>query len=76
MFPRAPLLVLSLLSVLARAHTDALFTSSISYCAPPTAVLVQQSRLGEISRDELAEVITEAWAAKAPRKLVREFFGE
>jgi hypothetical protein len=40
------------------------------------AVLVQQSRLGEISRDELAEVITEAWAAKAPRKLVREFFGE
>lgn len=40
------------------------------------AVLVQQSRLGEISRDELAEVITDAWAAKAPKKLVREFFGE
>ena len=40
------------------------------------AVLVQQSRLGEISRDELAEVITEAWAAKAPKKLVRELFGE
>ncbi len=40
------------------------------------AVLVQQSRLGEISRDELAEVITDAWAAKAPQKLVREFFGE
>ncbi len=40
------------------------------------AVLVQQSRLGEIDRDELAEVITEAWAAKAPRTLVREFFGE
>ena len=40
------------------------------------AVLVQQSRLGEISRDELAEVITEAWAVKAPKKLVREFFGE
>ena len=41
-----------------------------------SAVLVQQSRLGEMSRDELAEVITEAWAAKAPRRLVREFFGE
>jgi len=41
-----------------------------------SAVLVQQSRLGEISRDELTEVITEAWAAKAPRKLVREHFGE
>ena len=40
------------------------------------AVLVQQSRLGEISRDELAEVITDAWAAKAPKKLVREFFGD
>lgn len=40
------------------------------------AVLVQQSRLGEISRDELAEVITDAWATKAPKKLVREFFGE
>ena len=40
------------------------------------AVLVQQSRLGEISRQELVEVITEAWAAKAPKKLVREHFGE
>lgn len=39
------------------------------------AVLVQLSRLGEISRDELAEVITDAWAAKAPQKLVREYFG-
>jgi hypothetical protein len=39
------------------------------------AVLVQQSRLGEISRDELAEVIAEAWAAVAPKRLVREYFG-
>ena len=36
------------------------------------AVLVQQSRLGEISRDELAEVITDAWAHRAPKRLVRE----
>ena len=41
-----------------------------------SAVLVQQSRLGEISRQELVEVITEAWAAKAPKKLVREHLGE
>jgi hypothetical protein len=41
-----------------------------------SAVLVQQSRLGEISREELAEVITDAWATKAPKRLVREFFGE
>lgn len=40
------------------------------------AVLVQQSRLGEIGRDELAEIITEAWATKAPKKLVREFFAD
>ena len=39
------------------------------------AVLVQQARLGEITRDELAEVITEAWRATAPKKLVREFLG-
>ena len=40
------------------------------------AVLVQQSRLREISRDELAEVIADAWATRAPKKLAREFFGE
>ena len=33
-------------------------------------------RLGEISRQELAEVITDAWAAKAPEKLVREHLGD
>jgi len=36
------------------------------------AVLVQLSRLGEISRDELAEVITDAWRACAPKRLVKE----
>lgn len=36
------------------------------------AVLVQQSRLGEIDRDELAEIITDAWATKAPKRLVQE----
>ncbi|GAB3762777.1 hypothetical protein FB382_001397 [Nocardioides ginsengisegetis] len=40
------------------------------------AVLVQQSRLGEIDRDELAEVITEAWATMAPKPLARKFFGD
>ena len=39
-----------------------------------SAVLVQQSRLGEIEREELAEIITDAWAAKAPKTLVRKFF--
>jgi hypothetical protein len=38
------------------------------------AVLVQQSRLGEVDRDELAEIITDAWASRAPKSLVREYF--
>ena len=39
------------------------------------AVLVQQSRLGQISRQELEEVITDAWATKAPARLVKEHLG-
>jgi hypothetical protein len=39
------------------------------------AVLVQQSRLGEITRQELEEIITDAWAAKAPKKLVKDHLG-
>jgi hypothetical protein len=38
------------------------------------AVLVQQSRLGEIDRDELAEIITEAWGHMAPKKLAKAYF--
>jgi len=38
------------------------------------AVLVQQSRLGELSRDELVEVITEAWRVVAPKSLVKKHF--
>jgi hypothetical protein len=37
------------------------------------AVLVQLSRLGEISRDELVEVITDAWCACAQKALVKKF---
>ncbi|WP_137295052.1 MmcQ/YjbR family DNA-binding protein [Nocardioides dongxiaopingii] len=40
------------------------------------AVLVQQSRLRELGRDELAEIITDAWAARAPRRLVKEHLGD
>ena len=39
------------------------------------AVLVQRSRLGELSRQELEEIITDAWAAKAPKRLVKEHLG-
>jgi len=37
------------------------------------AVLVQASRLGELSRAELAEVITEAWLRMAPKRLAKAF---
>ncbi len=40
------------------------------------AVLVQVSRLGEISRDELAEVITDAWCACASRGLVKTYLAD
>lgn len=40
------------------------------------AVLVQQSRLREIQREQLVEIITEAWATKAPAQIVREFFAK
>lgn len=40
------------------------------------AVLLQQSRLGEIGRAELAEVITDAWAARAPKSLVKKYFAD
>ena len=39
------------------------------------AVLVQQSRLGELEREELAEVITDAWASRATKPLAREYLG-
>jgi hypothetical protein len=39
------------------------------------AVLVRQSRLDEIDVDELEEIITDAWAARAPKRLVKQYFG-
>lgn len=36
------------------------------------AVLVSQARLGELTYDELHEVVTDAWAIKAPKTLVRK----
>jgi hypothetical protein len=45
---------------------------TIEHFRRTNAVLVRQSRLGEISRDELVEVLTDAWAHRAPARLVRE----
>ncbi len=46
---------------------------TIDHFRRTNAVLVQRSRLGELTLAELREVITEAWLAVAPAKLVREF---
>lgn len=40
------------------------------------AVLVQQSRLGELSVGELREILTEAWLTVAPKRLAKEHFPE
>ncbi len=40
------------------------------------AVLVQLSRLGELTRVELEEIVTDAWAARAPKRLVRAHLGD
>lgn len=40
------------------------------------AVLVQLSRIGEIDVEELQEIITDAWALRAPRRLVRAHLGD
>jgi hypothetical protein len=37
------------------------------------AVLLQQSRIGEIDVDELREVLTDAWLAVAPKSLAKRF---
>jgi hypothetical protein len=49
---------------------------TIDHFRSTNAVLVRLSRLGEISREELAEVITDAWASRAPRRLVRQYLGD
>jgi hypothetical protein len=40
------------------------------------AVLLRQRDLGRVSHTELVEVITDAWAARAPKRLVKEFFAD
>lgn len=37
------------------------------------AVLLQQSRIGELDVDELREVLTDAWLAVAPKRLAKQF---
>lgn len=49
---------------------------TIPHFRSTNAVLIQQSRLGELDVDELREVITDAWACRAPKKMVKEYFAD
>jgi hypothetical protein len=40
------------------------------------SVLVRESRLGELSREELAEVITDAWLARASKRRAAQWLAE
>lgn len=49
---------------------------TIEHLRNVNAVLVQQSRLGELSLDELTEVIQDAWLALAPPRLAKEHLAD
>ncbi len=40
------------------------------------AVLVQESRIGEVDVDELREIITDAWIDRAPKRLSKKFLAD
>lgn len=40
------------------------------------AVLLQTSRVGELTRDELAEVINDAWLTRAPKRMAATWLAE
>jgi hypothetical protein len=40
------------------------------------AVLLRRGQIGEVTRRELEEVVVDAWASRAPRRLVKEYFGD
>jgi hypothetical protein len=39
-------------------------------------VLLRERDIGRVSRDELAEVVIDAWLARAPKRLAKEFLQE
>lgn len=49
---------------------------TIDHLRSKPSVLVRLSRISELSLRELTETITEAWATRAPRRLVKELFAD
>jgi hypothetical protein len=65
-------------SVADRDGKEALLGSGPPWFTTPhfdgyNAVLVRQRDIGLVSRDELEEVVTDAWLARAPKRLAKEF---
>lgn len=40
------------------------------------SVLLRHSRVGELSRDELAEIIYDAWLARAPKRMAQQWLDD
>lgn len=40
------------------------------------SVLLRHSRVGELTRDELAEIVYDAWLARAPKRLAKQWLDE
>jgi hypothetical protein len=40
------------------------------------SVLLRHSRAGELSREELAEVVYDAWLARAPKRMAKQWLAE
>lgn len=40
------------------------------------SVLLRHSRVAELSREELAEIVYDAWLARAPKRLARQWLAE
>jgi hypothetical protein len=64
-----------------RGEKDALVASGGPWFTTPhfegsDAVLVRARDLGRLTRRELEEVVTDAWAARAPKRLVEAYFDE
>jgi len=60
---------------------DALVASDSPWFTTPhfdgyNAVLLRERDLGRLTRRELEEVVTDAWAARAPKRLVEAYFDE
>ncbi|MGZ5399913.1 MAG: MmcQ/YjbR family DNA-binding protein [Nocardioides sp.] len=49
---------------------------TIDHFRSTDAVLVQLSRLGELDVEELREILTDAWARQAPKRLMKEHLGD